>query len=311
MPQARRGQRPTTFRLAPGYAASFGVTIMAETVSVALLDFSGRVLGEAMQPLGDMQRATVLASLHELMDRLIADSGVDRHRIVGLGAGISGYFNGTGARLNTPLTLDDWALVDIEALLNDHFQMPAWVDNDGNAASVGESMVGVGRWCDNFAYLYFATGFGGGVIIDGELSRGRHGNAGEFAGILPDGYTHPNLDGLRANISSHGIALDNVADMIKRFDPTWPGVTEWIDLSLPSLDLIASAIHSVIDPDAIVLGGRIPHQLAAMLIPRITFTNVTRRDSPRPEPKLVQAEASGDATAVGAALMPLKNFFFR
>lgn len=310
VPQARRGQRPTTFKLAPGYAASFGVTIMADTVSVALLDFSGQVLGEAMQALADMHRATVLESLQELMDRLIAESGVDRRRIVGLGAGVSGYFTGTGTLLNTPLSLDDWALVDIEALLSDHFRMPAWVDNDGNAAAVGESMVGVGRWCSNFAYLYFATGFGGGVIIDGELLRGRHGNAGEFAGILPEGYPHPNLDGLRTMIGARGVALDNVADMIDRFDPAWAGVREWIESTVPSLDVMVSAIHSVIDPEAIVLGGRIPQQLAGMLIPRITLANINRRNSPRPEPKLVQAEAKGDATAVGAALMPLKKFFF-
>lgn len=309
--QARRGQRPTTFRLVPGYAASFGITIMADTVAVALLDFSGRVLGEAMRTLPDMRRDTVLSSLQDLMDQLVASARVDPARVVGLGAGVSGFFTSTdGTSLNTPLSLDDWALVDIGEVLSRHFRMPACMDNDGNAAAVGESMVGVGRWCGHFAYLYFATGFGGGVIIDGELARGRHGNAGEFAGILPDGHPHPNLESLRAKITSHGIALDNVADMVERFDPSWPGVSEWIELSLPSLNLIASAIHAVIDPEAIVLGGRIPQPLSNLLIPRISLTNVDRRDAPRPEPRLVHAEAKGDAAAVGAALMPLKKFFF-
>ena len=42
--------------------------------------------------------------------------------------------------------------------------LPTWLENDGNSAAIGESLMGVGRRYNNFVYMYFATGFGGGVI---------------------------------------------------------------------------------------------------------------------------------------------------
>ena len=76
----------------------------------------------------------------------------------GVGVGISGYCLGGQGRYNTPRTLDDWALVDIEELLREQLGYPVWVENDGNAAAIGESLVGAGRTYDNFAYIFFSTG---------------------------------------------------------------------------------------------------------------------------------------------------------
>lgn len=306
----QRGQAPAAFRLSGKFATSIGVAIMADTISVALLDFAGNVTGESVEILPDMRHATVLSAMQVLMDDLMDRHKVDRERIVGMGAGVSGFFTSNTAALNTPASLDDWALVDIAELLSEHFGVPAWMDNDGNAAALGEGMIGVGRWARKFAYLYFATGFGGGVIIDGKLMRGSHGNAGEFAGILPAAFPHPNLESLRNELQRHGIQTESVAAMVAGFDPAWPGVDEWIDGMMPSLDLVTSAIHAVIDPDAIVLGGRMPAALAELLIPRITLFATHRRGSPPPLPIVVLAEARGDATAIGAALLPFKKCFF-
>ena len=59
--------------------------------------------------------------------------------------------------------------------------------------------------------------------------------------------------------------------MSARFDPAHPAVDLWLDRSLPSLNLVASAISATIDPGMIVLGGRLPTSLASRIAERIRF----------------------------------------
>ena len=68
---------------------------------------------------------------------------------------------GPAAVYNTPSPLDDWALIALDRLFEERLDMPVWVENDGNAAAVGESLVGIGRIYDNFAYLFIDTLIGG------------------------------------------------------------------------------------------------------------------------------------------------------
>src|SRR5205814_3624201 len=67
--------------------------------------------------------------------------------------------------------------------------LPVTVENDTNLAALGEQWVGVARGVDDFVFLSIGTGMGAGVVLGGELHRGRHGAAGEidFALIAFDG----------------------------------------------------------------------------------------------------------------------------
>jgi predicted NBD/HSP70 family sugar kinase len=235
----------------------------------------------------------------------------DDSRVFGVGFSLPGTFiRGTG-QVNTPLILDEWANMDIETVLEDDLRLPVWIENDGNAAAIGESLVGVGRWARDFVYLYVATGLGGGIIIDGNLLRGEFGNAGEVAQLLPPGsYPHPNLELLFRLVKKNGVDVDSVTEMIARFDPGWPGVDEWIRKVQDSLSLIASASAALLDPKAIVIGGRIPPKLAERVIPHIEIFDQERRADPRPLPKIVVAEAAGDSAAIGAAALAFDSYFF-
>ncbi len=97
---------------------------------------------------------------------------------------------------------------------------------------------------------------------------------------------------------------------MERFDPAWEGALEWITQVRDSLSLITSAAAALLDPDVIVIGGRIPKALAEMLIPHVEIFDQRRRSEPRPLPQLIVAEAEGDAAAIGAAGLTFHSYFF-
>lgn len=305
------GQPSLPILLAQDAAFTVGVSIMRDSMSLVLMDLAGRALGVAAEAIdgSDLQGSRGLLSA--AIDRLVTDAGIDRVRVFGLGVATTGYFIDQ-TRLNTPEAMADWALRDLEADLSTALNLPVWIENDGNAAAVGESLYGVGRRYRNFAYLYVAAGLGGGLILDGAPFRGCFGNAGEFTGLLPiaDRPDRPNLGLLLDLLRSHGVALSGIPEMLEGFDMGWPGVTAWLDQTQGPFNAIVSAIGAILDPEAIVVGGRLPQPLAAALAARAQFHAAPLRSRERPFAKVLAAEATGDAAALGAASIPLQEHFF-
>ena len=307
----KRGQSSINVEIVPEYAYAFGVAILWDALAVTLMDFSGRIIDGRMTAMTLMTHDDVADELRRMIDELTGQWIADSSRIFGVGVGIPGTFMRETGQVNTPLVLEEWANMNIEAVLEDDLKLPVWIENDGNAAAIGESLVGVGRWAKDFVYLYIATGLGGGVILDGEIVRGEYGNAGEVAQLLPTRiYPHPNLDVLLKLVRKHGVEIETVSELVERFDPDWPGVDEWITRVRDSLSLIASASAALLDPEAIVIGGRIPRSLAEKTIPHIEIYDQRRRSDPRPLPRIVVAEAEGDSAAIGAAALTFNSYFF-
>lgn len=307
----KRGQPSFEIAIAPGYAFSLGLALMTDAMSILLMDFAGNVVDYAYFDMPVMSRKAVFAKIAEAREQFLAKRPEARERLVGIGVGISGYCLDGKARYNPPPALEEWAMVPLDDLFSDALGLPAWVENDGNAAAIGESFLGAGRTYSDFVYVFVAAGIGGGVIANHRLMRGTHGNGGEIGLILPWRlYQLPTLETLLQSLRRHGVELDGISEMLARFDPDWPGVDEWIEKSRDPLSLIASSISALLDPEAIVLGGRLPQSLAEKIIPAIELFDDARRHEPRPLPKLVLSQTKVDACAIGAAMLPLKARFF-
>jgi glucokinase len=82
-----------------------------------------------------------------------------------------------------------WENVRLKQLLEDEFEAPAVVDNDANAAALGEHRFGAGQGCASLFYLTVSTGVGGGWVLNGRPWRGWEGMAGEIGHVVvdPDG----------------------------------------------------------------------------------------------------------------------------
>ena len=307
----QRGQPSAVLSLNPDYAYCIGISLMADGVALTLIDFSGASRYHSQLSITDLERETVIKAVQKGVASLVKKTKIDRNRIFGAGLATTGFRVGDTAKFNTPPSLEKFAFVDLEHVFSDALSLPVWAENDGKTATIAENMNGVGRRLSNFAYFYIAAGVGGGIVVDGNVMRGRHGNAGEFVGVLPiEHYPFPNLELLRRHINAHGQGLASITELVSRYDDDWPGIDDWIQEAAPSLSLMASATASILDTEAIVLGGRLPRKLALRLIPYIEFFDIKRRSVPRQHAEVIPAECQGDATAIGAALLPFADKFF-
>ncbi|RLE31185.1 ROK family protein, partial [Candidatus Acetothermia bacterium] len=80
----------------------------------------------------------------------------------------------------------DWEDFPLAEWLREHFGVPAAVENDANAAALGEWRYGAGRGTRYFLYVTVSTGIGGGIVIGGRLYRGADSLAGEIGHMVVD-----------------------------------------------------------------------------------------------------------------------------
>jgi glucokinase len=77
----------------------------------------------------------------------------------------------------------------LKAELEKRLGWPVFLENDANAAAVGEMWVGAARGCRDVVSMTLGTGVGGGVILDGKLWRGSHGSGGEIGHTAVDPFS--------------------------------------------------------------------------------------------------------------------------
>lgn len=85
--------------------------------------------------------------------------------------------------------LDGWEGIPLRDEMERRLAAPAYMDNDANAAALGEAMFGAGKGHDYLLYMTVSSGIGGGIIAGGRVYRGATGMAGEIGHmtVLPDG----------------------------------------------------------------------------------------------------------------------------
>lgn len=300
----RMGQPSLPLSLATHAAYAFGVTVRPDALTVTLTHLSGQVVADVEMAHDGMTRQQTVGRIGDAIEELISGAAVPADRVCGLGLALPGFFIDDPERVNAPLGMEDWATAELEQELGDKLGLPVVIENDGSAAALGEYTYGRGSEFNSFAYLYVDRGLGGGVINDGQLLRGRRGNAGEFTGMLHPEMrsTRPTLNLLKLIVEASGVAC-SLSDLTHGRYLSSAIVDRWIDQVLPATDAIVSAIAAIIDPDAIVIAGRLPAFVAERLITRLRFYSVPLRGRDRPFPLLVSSNVRGDAASLGASAL--------
>ena len=113
----------------------------------------------------------------------IADELCDGKKPTAVGVSCGGPLDSSKGIILGPPNLKGWDEVHITEQLQEHYGVPVRLQNDANACAVAEWKLGAGRGCDNMIFLTFGTGFGAGLILNGQLYSGTNDNAGEVGHV--------------------------------------------------------------------------------------------------------------------------------
>ena len=220
-------------------------------------------------------------------------------------------FNG-GSIIYANENISGYTGTKVRQILEEEFQIPVAVENDVNAAALGELHFGAGKGFQDLLCLTYGTGVGGAIVLEGELYRGSSASAGEFGAMVlhPEDRTvgdpfsgcyerYASVTALVRRASAVDRLVNNGKKVFARLnDPVFKAIIDaWIDEIVFGL---ISLIH-IFNPPCVILGGGIMeqdyvlHTLEASLRSQImeSFGNVVIR----------KAELKNWAGMTGAALL--------
>ena len=121
----------------------------------------------------------IIESIHQLLRQ----QDVEPSRVAGIGISCGGPLDADAGIIQAPPNLSTWIDVPIVRILNGKFRVPCRLENDANAGAIAEHRYGAGKGTRNMIFLTMGTGLGAGIIADGRLIRGAHGQAGEIGHV--------------------------------------------------------------------------------------------------------------------------------
>lgn len=181
------GKPRTILQLEPTGAYAVGVHLDPTVITCVLLDLEGEVVTDVRRhsPVsGDAMQT--LAIVVEVIGTVLADSGVDRTKVSGVGIAAPGPIDtDTGVVVRPPL-IPGWNDFHLRDELTAATGFPVLVAKDVTAAAVAE------RWRDpadasrDYVFVYYGTGVGVGMVLDGEVYTGASQNAGDVGHAIVD-----------------------------------------------------------------------------------------------------------------------------
>jgi glucokinase len=167
-------------------AFDFGGTKLAS----GLVNIStGEILNFIRQPAPSAQGAEVcLQAMVDSGTAILQSTNISRHAILGIGISFGGIVSKDRRTVIKSMHVKNWDNFPLPDRISMLFELPTFMDNDGNAAALGEWTFGAGKGTENMLYVQVSTGVGSGLILSNQIFRGES-LAGEFGHmtVIPDG----------------------------------------------------------------------------------------------------------------------------
>jgi glucokinase-like ROK family protein len=178
-PQGGRPPRLLSFSRSAG--AAVGIDFGKRHLRVAAADLSHTILASAERPMRtDDPAETGLDTASELVEHVLAEAGVPRGDVIGVGLGLPGPIDMRTGRVGSSSILPGWVGVPAAEAFGSRLGLPVYVDNDANLGALAELRWGAAAGYRTAAYLKVSTGIGAGLIVNGRLFHGAGGMAGEI-----------------------------------------------------------------------------------------------------------------------------------
>jgi glucokinase len=148
-------------------------------------DLDGNILGEIIRPSeADEGPERVIGRMIETLTAASSEAGVAISQLRAVGVASPGALDLVHGIVQGAPQLPGWDGVPLVEIMSRRLGLPVLLENDANAAALGENRFGAGRGTRYLVYLTISTGVGGGIIIDRKVYHGVSGAAGELGHMI-------------------------------------------------------------------------------------------------------------------------------
>ena len=335
------GGRPRTLlRVAPGAGNMIGVDVGETRVRVELFDLTLTELARAERPL-EQQRYDVEVIVGHIRDgiaEVLAGAGIDPEQLLGVGIGVPGIVERTperGAVVHGQTI--GWDAVPLEALLRSTSQLPDgvryFIDNGAKTLGQAEMWFGAGRGARNAIVVLFGSGVGA-CLVTPEVEHGRAVEWGHLTvrvrgrrcrcGALGCLEAYAGAESLLERWREEGGRPPKGADeetaltaMLAAAYPSGSGAADPVALAVleETAEYLGAGLSDLINlfqPERILIGGWAGLQLGARFLPAVRRHAASYALRHPAEKVTIELGRLGpDAVTVGAAILPLADFFAR
>lgn len=312
------------------------VDIGGTKILTALISPSGEVRARHRVETPSRGVEAVLDVVERGVRAVLRDAGRRVEQVAAVGVGAPGPLDPDTGVVFEPPNMEGWYNVPLAELLGARLHLPIFVENDANAAAVGEWWVGAGRGVHDLIYLTVSTGIGGGIIIGDRLVRGVSGTAGEVGHMTidvdgpacPCGRSTGCLEVLASGTAIARMAREAVAAgrptalrQMAAGDPDALGAHDVVEAARRG-DVLAAEIFdraatylgvgvanllNLFNPRRIIIGGGVSNagDLLFGTVRRVAVSRAFER--PARDAEIVPAGLGDDVGAVGAAAVALQR----
>jgi len=314
-------------------AARGGIDLGGTKVQCAVLDAGHAVLGQSRHPTptegGPQDVAdTIVAAMREAA----AQAGLETSALTGVGVGSPGDVDAERGTVSSALNLPGWAgEFALGEALERELGTPAMLGNDVQVATDAEAELGAGRRYRSLLGVFWGTGVGGGIVLDGRPWVGR-GVGGEIGHIVV------RIDGARCGCGRRGCmeAYAGRASMERRArqlkekgsktelfkimeqrgrerltSGVWERAlrrgdrvaTRLVDEAIEALGAGVASVQNVLDVEAIIIGGGLGIRLGEPYVERIREAMMPHLFDDHNPPDVRLAELGDLGGAIGASLL--------
>lgn len=319
---------------APRVKGRGGIDLGGTKIQTVVVDGNNKVLGQArvQTPRDGGGPKAIAKAMADCLGEAASEAGLETAKLVGVGVGSPGEANAATGTVTGARNLDGWnGSFDLGPELEQQLGSPVKIGNDVQVATTGEFKLGAGKPYDSVLGVFWGTGVGGGIVLDGSdwLGRGAAGEIGHMV-VKRGGRRCPcgnkgcmEAYAGRAAMEARARKLVKEGRKTELFDlmrdkgkdrltsSVWEKAikhddelaTELIDEAIKALGAgIASAVN-LLDVEAVILGGGLGVRFGERFGSRISkrmHKNLFAADTP---PGFHVAELGDLGGAIGAALL--------
>ncbi len=201
-----------------------GVDLGGTNIKFGLVSQSGKIVRKtSVETKAEEGPEAVISQMKKGIIQILAKN---KKEITGIGIGAAGVVIVKKGIVENPPNIPGWGKVKLGEIIEKEFKIDVHVENDANAAAIGEMIFGNGSKLHSFIMVTLGTGVGGGIIMNRKLFRGEFGAAGEV------GHTTIEYGGPKCNCGSFGcvetfIGNSYLINIVKKSLPEHPDSLIW------------------------------------------------------------------------------------